>query len=143
MPIEAPTQSAARNRRWLWWAIPSGCAVLLLLAAGGLFGLLYLVNSALGEAEAYTQPLSRAQASAEVRALLGEPIEPGWLPQGQIQLSNDEGEARLSIPISGPRGEAVIEVRADKIDGRWRYQRMEVVPAAGGEGIDLRGIDAG
>ena len=107
MPIEAPTESAARSRRWLWWAIPSGCAVLLLLAAGGLFGLLYLVNSALGEAEAYTQPLSRAQASAEVRALLGEPIEPGWLPQGQIQLSNDEGEARLSIPISGPQRRSI------------------------------------
>ena len=97
------------GRRWLWW-IPAGCLVLLLLVAAGAAGLVWLIGAALGEAEAYQEPLRRAQASAEVRALLGEPVEAGWLPQGRIEFSNqDGGEARLSIPLHGPRGEAVLE----------------------------------
>ncbi|SDD09366.1 cytochrome c oxidase assembly factor Coa1 family protein [Aquimonas voraii] len=134
---DAPSRS---GRRWLWW-IPAGCLVLLLLLGAGAAGLAWLVDAALGEAEVYQEPLRRAQASAEVRALLGEPVEAGWLPQGRIEIDHQgRGDARLSIPLQGPRGEAVLEVRADLPEGAddWVYARMEVVPAGGGAPIDLR-----
>jgi len=141
MSAQANDAAPRSGRRWLWW-IPAGCLALLLLVAAGAAGLVWLIGAALGEAEAYQEPLRRAQASAEVRALLGEPVEAGWLPQGRIEVSNQHGgEARLSIPLHGPRGEAVLEVRADLPEGAedWVYERMEVVPAGGGAPIDLRG----
>lgn len=141
MSAQANDAAPRSGRRWLWW-IPAGCLALLLLVAAGAAGLVWLIGAALGEAEAYQEPLRRAQASAEVRALLGEPVEAGWLPQGRIEVSNQHGgEARLSIPLHGPRGEAVLEVRADLSEGAedWVYERMEVVPAGGGDSIDLRG----
>lgn len=137
------TDDLARHgrRRWLLW-IPAGCLVLLLLVGAGAAGLVWLVGAALGEAEAYQEPLRRAQASVEVRALLGEPVEAGWLPQGRIEISTqDQGRAQLSIPLRGPRGEAVLEVRAHLPEGAddWTYTRMEVLPAGGADPIDLRG----
>ncbi len=140
MNAETMDPKPRASRRWLWW-IPAGCllVVLVMVAAGA--ALIWLVGAALGEADAYQEPLRRAQASSEVRALLGEPVEAGWLPQGQIRFNNQEGgEATLSIPLHGPRGEAVIEVRAEKRKGDedWIYSRLEVVPAGGGTPIDLR-----
>lgn len=127
----------APRRRWLWM-LPLGCLGLIVLAAGGLFAMLSLVNSVIQQAEAYTVPLKRAQASADVRALLGEPIEAGWFTQGNIKFKNDEGEAALSIPLQGPRGSAFLKVEATKQVREWTYQRMEVVSEGGGEAIDLR-----
>lgn len=129
--------SQAPRRRWLW-ILPLGCLGLLVLAGGALFAILSLVNGVIQQADAYTVPLQRAQASAEVRGLLGEPVEAGWFTQGNIRFKNDEGEAELSIPLQGPRGSAILRVEATKQAGEWTYQRMQVVPEAGAAAIDLR-----
>jgi hypothetical protein len=140
MSQDAFTTPPRASRRWLWW-IPAGCLLAILLMVGFGLAMLWLVGAALDETDAYQEPLRRAQASEEVRALLGEPIEAGWLPQGQIKFSTgDGGRAELSIPVSGPRGKAVIEVRATKRAGEdvWTYARLELVPEGEAASIDLR-----
>lgn len=140
MTPDAASPQPPASRRWLWW-IPAGCLLAVLLMVGFGLAMLWLVGAALDETDAYQEPLRRAQASAEVRALLGEPIEAGWLPQGRINFSTgDGGRAELSIPVSGPRGKAVIEVRATKRAGEdvWTYARLELVPEGEVASIDLR-----
>lgn len=137
MDTQSMGSTPRTSRRWLWW-IPAGCLLVVLLMIAAAMALVWMIGAAIGSAEAYQEPLRRAQVSTEVRALLGEPIEAGWLPQGQVSVNGNDGKAQLSIPISGPRGSAVIEVQADKQGGEWRYQRIEVMPAEDGTPIDLR-----
>jgi hypothetical protein len=134
---DATAPNQPKRRPWLW-ILPLGCLGLLVLAGGALFAMLSLVNGVIQQADAYTVPLQRAQASADVRRLLGEPVEAGWFTQGNINFKNDEGEAELSIPLQGPRGSAILHVEATKQAGDWAYQRMDVVAEAGDEAIDRK-----
>lgn len=135
-PTDPAVNPPRPSRRWLWW-VPAGCLFIVLLMAAAVFALVWMIGAAFDQSEAYQEPLRRAQASSEVRALLGEPVKAGWLPQGEMSVSGSEGTAQLTIPLHGPRGEAVIQVQAIKRDGTWVYSQMEVV-AADGVRVDLR-----
>ena len=48
------------------------------------------------------------------------------IPSGNISVSGSSGDAEFSIPISGPKGSAVICVVAKKKAGKWIYEILEV-----------------
>jgi len=108
--------------------------LVVLIGIGAFFGMFYGFMKASG---AYQGALARAQAAPEVTAVLGEPIEPGFLTTGSINLSGPSGHAELSIPIGGPKGKARIYLNANKRLGEWHLDRMYVQVAATGERIDL------
>lgn len=125
------------NKRLLW-VIPAGCLGMT-FCCGGLFVVIAgVVFGAIKSSDVYTEAVKRATEDAQVKQVLGEPVEPGYLPRGDIKINNDSGSANLIIPLSGPRGSATLYAEATKTAGRWNYSRLEVVPATGGPGIDLR-----
>lgn len=75
---------------------------------------------------AYEMAISRATENETVLEALGEPIEAGFFVSGSIQTSGGSGNADLSIPISGPKGEATLYVTANKEAGEWIPQTMIV-----------------
>jgi hypothetical protein len=110
-----------------------------LLACGGLIAaIVMVVFGALRSSEVYTEALARAKANEQVRAQLGEPIQPGFMVNGNIQINNQSGSANLSIPISGPKKSATIYVVATKAAGKWEYTTLEVAPEGSAERINLR-----
>ncbi len=125
------------GRNWKW-LVPLGCLTPLVVCGGGITLIVVVVFGAMKSSDVYKEALERARSSAEVKALLGEPIEPGMMVSGNIEVKNDTGKADLSIPISGPKGSATIRAVADKKAGKWEYSTLEVVPAGGGKNIDLR-----
>jgi hypothetical protein len=74
----------------------------------------------------YQHAVSVARASPEVTAALGEPIEAGFFVSGNINIDSDSGEADLSIPLQGPKGEAMLYVEAERERRRWSYQTLLV-----------------
>lgn len=129
---------AQRNwwqRNWKW-AVPVGGLSVLALFAVAIFAMLSLVSGMMRSSEPYRHALAQARASAEVVAALGEPIEAGFMPSGNINISNDTGEANLSIGLEGPDGEATLYVEATRKRKRWSYQTLMVVLAD--RDIDLR-----
>jgi hypothetical protein len=76
--------------------------------------------------DVYKEALREAAANDVVTQALGSPIEPGWLVLGNINISDGSGTADLKIPISGPKGKAVIHVVATKTDGKWELTTLEV-----------------
>ena len=98
----------------------------LLLVGGLVFGILWIVATAMKSSDVYEEAVARARSNVEVRARLGEPIEDGVIPDGSIRVLGDTGLAKLDVNLSGPKGQATMRVVAHKVDGEWRFRTLEV-----------------
>src|SRR6185436_6494839 len=113
------------SRNWKWF-VPTGCLSLLLLV-GGCFGSIFMVAmTAMKSSDVYKDALVKAQADPEVVAALGTPITTGFFTNGSINTSGPTGEAAFSIPLSGPKGKATIQLEAKKSGGEWTYSTLVV-----------------
>ena len=112
-----------RNLKWVIFAAVLAC----LLFFGALLGAIaFVVVTATRSSDVYQTAMSRAQANPEAIQRLGQPLEPGLLIQGKIEVDGRSGEADLAIPVQGPQGEATISVIAEKRGGVWRYEQLEL-----------------
>lgn len=91
------------------------------------FGILAIVFGSLRNSDVCNETFARAQASSEARAALGKPMELGWVITGSVKTFNEQGNADLWIPISGPNEPGSVHVVAKKVDGLWIYSLMTLV----------------
>jgi len=137
-PVEDQPSWLRRNLKWI---VPTGCGCMLVLVAGGIVGLALVVLSLLKSNDAYRIALETARAHPEVKVLLGEPIEAGWLVKGSINFADSSAWAKLEIPVSGPKGSGTLHCVAYKEAGRWHFQKLHVEIEGRAEPIDL--LDGG
>ncbi|HET7844794.1 MAG TPA: cytochrome c oxidase assembly factor Coa1 family protein [Xanthomonadales bacterium] len=131
--VVKPPQASSRRTRWIVLSVLAGVLVLTAVAVVLLF---IGIGAMFSGSEPYMATLARAQTSAEVVAVLGEPIEPHGMASGELSVSQGGGNVDLDIPVRGPKGEGVLAVEGTRPDGEWRYTRMELlVPDA--DPIDL------
>jgi len=135
----APTTVSWWQRNWKWFVPVAGVGGLTLVG-GGLALIVSLFLGLMKKAEPYQTALAQATASADVQDALGTPIKVGFFLTGKIELNSADGVAALSIPISGPRGDGTINVRATKTSGHWKYSRVVVTIAADRREIDLTAV---
>jgi len=119
---------------WVWIGIGCGIAVAGLVVFVAV--ILFVVFGAIRKSTPYQEALQRAQNDPRVVAALGSPVKAGLIFSGNIHTENQDGEAKLDIPISGPKGSASLHVVASKMRGRWYYNQIIVTPRSGPE-IDL------
>ena len=122
-----PLQPAPMQKGWLdrhpLWKIPLGFVILVgLVIVGAAPNILHWV--AIRRSDVYKQVVARAEMHPVLREQLGEPIRPGWLVFGEYRVRGGAGIAKLSIPISGPRGKATIHVVATRGLGIWWYSTL-------------------
>ncbi|TWU65018.1 Cytochrome oxidase complex assembly protein 1 [Crateriforma conspicua] len=141
-PQHSPMTSASADKPksrtgCLLMGLGGGCLGVVLLCGGvmgfGVFSLFTLIKSS----DPYQQSLARAQANETLIAELGQPIEAGWMLQGNINLNDDDGDADLTYPISGPNGSATVKVKGSKQDGVWTYEIMRATVDGSGTQVDL------
>src|ERR1700694_2318335 len=125
--MNQPSEGNWWSRNWKW-VVPVGCLVPIVLGSGIVILVVSLVFGAIKSSDPYTQALARAKASDEVRAVLGEPIQPGYFVSGNFNVNGSSGNADFSIPLSGPKGSATLYVTATKAAGRWEFTTLEVAP---------------
>jgi hypothetical protein len=130
------TRTSWWQRNWKWF-VPVGCLGLIAMVGGAIVGLLFLVFGLIKSADVYQDALSQAQNHPAVQRELGQPIEAGWLVMGNISLEGTSGEADITIPVSGPNGEARVYVVASKTAGQWTYQLLEVEFSESGQRLNL------
>lgn len=135
MHATTPPPSTWWSRNWKW-CVPVLAALLLALFAAFVFGILMLVFGAMKSSEPYRHAMTQAQTDPAVTAALGVPIQAGWLVQGNFSSNGPDGEANLSIPLDGPKGDGTLFVVAKKHAGEWRYETL-AVNVDGGERIVL------
>jgi hypothetical protein len=120
-----PPQKGWFGRNWLW-ALPSGLLVLCLCPVGCCAGIFTFASGIIKSSEPYQTALSRAQNDPAVIERLGQPIEAGMFTQGNVNINNTVGDARLTIPISGPQGSAQINTTATRANSIWQTDTLTV-----------------
>lgn len=108
------------------------------MIAGFIFLLFTTVMGLMKSSEPFKVAISRANASQEVQAALGTPIESGFFVTGNVTTTGSGGSAGILIPISGPKGEGSLHVEANKSAGTWTYTTLEAQIPGQSERIDLR-----
>ena len=136
VPLSRPQESNWFGRNWKW-AVPVGCLGILIAGCVFVVLLVSVVFGFIKSSDAYTEAVSRAQASPAVAEALGTPIEPGFFVTGNINVSGSSGQADLAIPISGPKGSATLYAQATKSAGQWSYSLLQVSVSATDEQINL------
>jgi cytochrome oxidase complex assembly protein 1 len=134
--MEQPQKKSWWSRNWKWF-VPIGCLGLLVIGVGVIVLFVSIIFGALKSSDAYTQALAKARANPAVISELGQPIEPGWLVSGSVNVSGPSGNADLSIPVSGPKKSGTIYVVARKSAGEWQFNRLEVDVEGRGSRINL------
>jgi Cytochrome oxidase complex assembly protein 1 len=119
-------QSSWWSRNWKWF-VPISCLTLLLfiVMTAGIYWLLFRMLQSSG---AYLQAVARAEQSPVIIAVLGEPIREGPFVTGNIRTQNvsgnASGNASLAIPLSGPKGNGVLYVEANKSGDAWTLKQL-------------------
>jgi len=91
--------------------------------------------------EPYQEAMRRARCSVELVAVLGEPIEDGFLPAGGMRsMPGGGGHSQFLVHLSGPRGNARMFLQATRQQGEWDYPMLYVL-AGQAEPIDLTALD--
>lgn len=76
--------------------------------------------------QAYRTAVSLVEQDARVTARLGSPIT-----SVADSCSLDSDTFECTITLSGSRGTARLQAKGQRLDGRWQYSRLEVVPEHG------------
>ena len=135
-PVPAPKQSS--GGKWVLIGC-GGCLGLIVLGALFSFGIYFAVMQVIQKTDVYGDAMKRVQNSAEVQTALGTPIATGWGFSGSVNYTNDSGNANFTVPLTGPKGEGTLAVKADKKTGApWQYATLEVA-FPDGHKVDLRG----
>lgn len=123
-------------RNWKW-AVPLAVVGALLLLASFVAGIFLLVETAFQHSGCYTEALARARTNPDVIEKIGEPLKAGWLASGSVNQSGSSGDAKLSIPISGPKGKGTLYLVAKKNAGQWSFDVLQVAVVGEAQRIDL------
>jgi hypothetical protein len=122
------------------WKIPLGCLTLIFLIGVFVTALLTIITTSFRSSDVYKQAMAKATEDLQVREQIGEPVQSAWILRGQLHVNGRSGDADLSIPISGPRGEGLIRAVAYKTEGVWRFTYLQVCITGQSGNIDLLSV---
>ncbi len=130
MPVQAVVYK--KSYAFSSWKIVVPILAVVVLFVGGTFCLTF---SLIGHSEVVTLAMQEAQKNPALVEKLGHPIERGFLIFGRMNTDSDDGYARVSIPISGPKGSGKLYLHARKRAGEWTFRTLTA--HVNGEEINL------
>jgi len=117
------SEGKVRKKRNPKKSVPLIILAILVLSAM----IFFFVMSLFKMSDSYKNALLIARENTAVIERLGEPIEPGLIVMGTINVNGGSGYANYSFWISGPKGEGELYVEAVKQYGNWNFIDLAVV----------------
>jgi hypothetical protein len=99
------------------------CVLVFVLFVGGIVGLTF---GAIRSSDVYQSAMDQALSHPEVLEVLGEPVKPGFMITGSINVNGPEGEAEFGVPLRGSMQNGTLHVSAYKQSGQWIFEVLEL-----------------
>src|SRR4030095_2659570 len=100
--MNPPQQKGWFGRNWKWF-VPVGCLSMVLMIVVFVAAVAYFALGSIKSSYVYQEAIAKTRSNAAVVRELGEPIEPGWLISGRINVNESSGEHDGRIPVSRPQ----------------------------------------
>jgi len=115
-----------RNRKWF---IPSVFLIGTLVTILTIFSSpISDIAKAYSDTSIYENALEKAQQNQQVIETLGilEPIDKMAIIEGYVQYSNNNNTVDLTIRVKGTKGKGKMDIRANKVNENWSYQKIVI-----------------
>lgn len=126
----APGTQPPRSSGCLKYAL-IGCGIIVILIGIFVAVVVAFVFGAIKRTDVYKGALHRVQQDQRVVAVLGSPVEPGFIVTGSVNVNNERGTANFNFPVSGPKGKADVHATATLDENGWHYTNLQVLPNNG------------
>ena len=107
------------------WSIAGVVVLFAFLALGA--GIFYSITSVMKSSDVYGMAMTQLRANSQVVETLGEPIEEGYFPTGNISITPGGGKAQLIISLSGSKTTGKAFLKAKRQDGEWQIYLLYFV----------------
>lgn len=136
MNNELVPQPSWWKRNWKWVIPLGGCLTVIVIFIIFIGSIFYGVTTVLEESQPYEYALEKINQDDEITNELGTPIEKDGIISSDYKYFNGKKTAKLSVPVSGPKGSGILFVEASGEDDNWTYDviRIEIKD---NENIDL------
>jgi hypothetical protein len=140
-PFGDPSRVNRENQASIKKGISIGCIIISVGVLGFITMIAAIVALVFGifrNTDAASFALEKAQTSLELKAEIGEPISMGTFVGGNVNISNGYGNASVTVPVTGPKGEASVHVVGTKEPGQaWQFTEATAIVGSSGKRIDL------
>ena len=126
MNNELVPQPSWWKRNWKWVVPVGGCFTLIILAVIAIGSIFYGVTNALEDSQPYEFALEKINTDGDLVNALGAPIEKDGMISGNWNYVNGQKSAKMTIPISGPKGSGVLYIEATGEGEDWTYHVIRV-----------------
>ncbi len=126
MNNELVPQPSWWKKNWKWAVPLGGCFTLIIVAVIAIGSIFYGVANAIEDSQPYEFALEKINSDEDLVNALGAPIEKDGVVNGSWNYSNGKKSAKMTIPISGPKGSGTLFVEATREDEDWTYHVIRV-----------------
>ncbi|MDT0295067.1 cytochrome c oxidase assembly factor Coa1 family protein [Mesonia ostreae] len=130
MDDELIVQRSWWNKNWKWF-LPVSMLILIVAAVFFSSGIAVITNNyaqAYSDEDLYQDALKHVQSNPKAVEVLGEiqPIDKLAILEGEVQYSNNNQRVNSTIRIVGMKGKARMHILANRVQGKWNYERILV-----------------
>ncbi|AUP77657.1 cytochrome c oxidase assembly factor Coa1 family protein [Flavivirga eckloniae] len=117
-----------RNWKWFLPLMSFTLISIVLFFSSGMGGHMTDFAQAYADTELYENALEKAQRNKRVTDLLGElePIDNLAILEGEVCYSEDNKSVDLSIRVKGSKRKASMDISANRINGEWNYNKINI-----------------
>jgi hypothetical protein len=126
MNNELVPQPSWWKRNWKWVVPVGGCFTLIIVAVIAIASIFYGVTNAIEDSQPHEFALEKINSDEDLVNALGTPIEKDGMVSGNWNYVNGKKSAKMTIPISGPKGSGMLFVEATGEDEDWTYHVIRV-----------------
>lgn len=115
-----------------------GCGAIILAGIAFMMMIIMVVFYFMRSADGTQEAILRAKQNPEVIAVLGEPIETGWLITGKVNGTGVGSTVDVSIPLSGPKGSGRLMAKGlRERQEHWNFSTLRFSAEGSDHTIDL------
>jgi len=115
-----------------------GCAAIGFGAVAVFVLILSIVFYSIRSANGTQEAIARVKQNPEVIAVLGEPIEVGWIISGSVKGAGIGSKVEVNIPLSGPNGSGTLVAHGFReTEQTWNFSVLSFAPENAATAINL------